>query len=100
MPTTDNEQGWIEKYRTALAQPAPSGRARLVAAWNTLAKTLGFAVGKTSGKLANAVQSPVVSSPSQRVEAQEHPRTHPHSRQESASKKSPPLEHQQDKKAS
>jgi hypothetical protein len=95
----ENEQDWIEKYRAALVQPPPSRRSRLVAALNTLAKTLGLAMGKTSGKLANAVQGSVVSSQAPEREVQAHPRAHNHSR-ESASKKSSPLEHRQDKKAS
>ncbi len=96
----DNEQDWIEKYRAALVQPAPSRRLRLAAALNSLTKTLGFAIGKTSGKLANPAQSTAVSSHSQEREVQEHPHTQGHSREQSASKKSSPPEHRQDKKAS
>jgi hypothetical protein len=93
----DNEQEWIEKYRAALVQPPPSRRSRLVAALNTLARTLGSAIGKTSGKRADAAQGAAVSnSPISGV--QEHPRGH--SKEKSVSKKSSPPGHHQDKKAS
>ena len=56
----DNEQEWIEKYRAALVQPTPGARSRLAAAWNTMARALGSAIGKTSGKLVgNGAQRPV-----------------------------------------
>jgi hypothetical protein len=96
----DDEQDWIEKYRAALVQPTASRRSRLVAALNTLARTLGFAIGKTSGKLATTVQSPVVSSQLPEGEVQEQLRGDGNSGQQSASKKSSPPEHQRDKKAS
>jgi hypothetical protein len=86
----DEEQDWIEKYRAALVQPSPSRRVRLVAALNALAKTLGLAVGKTSGKPLDAVQGTVVSRQSLAS----------HSKDQSVSKKSSPPEHLQDKKAS
>lgn len=95
----DNEQDWIEKYRAALVQPLPSRRLRFAAALNSLAKTLGFAIGKTSGMLGNPVESTVASSQSPELEVQTHPRTQGHSR-EQGTKKAPPPEHQQDKKAS
>jgi hypothetical protein len=98
-PLLDNEQEWIEKYRAALVQQPPSRRLRLAAALNSLAKALGFAIGKTSGKRGNPVQSVVSSQPTE-PEVQEHSRTQSHSREQSASKKASPPEHQQDKKAS
>jgi len=91
----DNEQDWIEKYRAALVQPAPGRRLRLAAALHSLAKTLGFAIGKTSGKLANPAQGVAVSGPSPQHEVQDHPR-----REQSVSKKPSPPEHRHDKKAS
>jgi hypothetical protein len=51
----DDEQNWIEKYRAALLSPPTNRRSRLFAALKSLAGTLGLAVGKTSGKMANPV---------------------------------------------
>jgi hypothetical protein len=96
----ENEQDWIEKYRAALVQLPPSRRMRLAAALNSLAKTLGFAMGKTSSKLGHSAQNTVVSSQSPERAVQERPQTQGHPREQIAGKKSPPPEHRQDKKAS
>ncbi len=93
----DNEQDWIEKYRAALVQPPPSTRSRMVAAWNALARGLGLAIGKTSGKLAPTAHTPVPSTPSPERELQEY-RRGGGSHDQSPSKKSP--QHLHDKKAS
>lgn len=92
----DNEQDWIEKYRAALVQSPPSRRLRFAAALTSLAKTLGLAMGKASGKLGNIV----VSGQSLQPAVQEHSHTQGHSQEQSASKRVSPTEHRQDKKAS
>jgi len=54
----DQEQDWIEKYRAAIVQTPPSRRLRLAAALNSLARSLGFALGRTSGKLQSPSRHP------------------------------------------
>jgi len=89
----DHEQDWIEKYRAALVQPPVSVGSRLIAALNTLAKALGSAIGRTSGKPVDAAESTAISTHSFASDRE-------HLKQQGMSKKSSPSEHNQDKKAS
>ena len=96
----DHEQDWIEKYRAALAEPTPSRRSRLAAALSAVTTALGAAIGLTSGKIAKAPQRALASKQSTKIEVPEHHGADPHPNLDRASKKSAPLEHRQDKKAS
>ena len=95
----DHEQEWIEKYRAALLQAPPSRRLRLAAAFNSLARALGFALGKTSGKLQSPPRNPLVSGPSSEYKIHQHSDPTGSCLQEESTGKNPADQHQE-KKAS
>lgn len=94
----DHEEDWIEKYRAALAQVPPSRRVRIATAFNSLARALGFAIGKTSAKLQSPVPSSIASGPL--PDRGVHQPLDPGIRQREDDASNTPLDRRQDKKAS
>ena len=94
----DHDQDWIEKYRAAILQTPPSRRLRIAAAFNSLARTVGFALGKTSGKLQSPPRNPPVSEPLSEHKIPQHPDAANYLRDEGIGKDLP--DQHQEKKAS